>query len=249
MTTPFEDLWTAAKPVDPLRSEPAGGEGVDLWLIDLEAPVGEPDCLSDAEARRVERLIVPAKSRQLESSHVALRRILSSYSGEAPEDLRFVLGRHGKPALDPRRLEFNLSHSGSWASVAVAPSGMRLGVDIEVFEEDRRHTELVDRFFAEEERRWWRSLEEEERHRAFYRGWTAKEAYLKAWGTGLTVSSRSFVLDLAARPATLLRTEMSDDDGKGWRFWEAAVGGDAALTLCWRGGTVDSVRPLRYAVG
>ena len=51
-------------------------------------------------------------------------------------DIRFVLGPHGKPALaNDRTVEFSLSHSGSWAMVAVTRN-VPVGIDIERIREN-----------------------------------------------------------------------------------------------------------------
>lgn len=90
----------------------------------------------------------------------ALREILGRYLGLPANELRFERSRHGKPRLasPEAELEFNLSHSGSLALVAVA--GREVGVDVERIRTKRP----VD----------------------FYRRWADREARVKYFGTGLT---------------------------------------------------------------
>jgi 4'-phosphopantetheinyl transferase len=60
-----------------------------------------------------------------------LRATLAHYTECLPEDLYFEIGPHGKPSLrEGGAIEFNLSHSGAWAMIAVA-HGVPVGVDIE----------------------------------------------------------------------------------------------------------------------
>ena len=90
----------------------------------------------------------------------ALREILGRYLGRPANELQFERNEHGKPRLARAGdgLEFNLSHSGSLALVAVARR--EVGVDVE----------------------WIRT----KRPVDFYRRWADREARVKCLGTGLT---------------------------------------------------------------
>jgi 4'-phosphopantetheinyl transferase len=143
---------------------------VQIWRADLAA-IGDglEDLLCAAELARAAR-ISPERRRTLWArSRGLLRALLARHVGADPRELRFALGPHGKPALDPHGsasdLRFNLSHSGSLALVAVS-SGREVGVDIERARE--RHT-------AE-----------------FLRAWVAREAAVKCDGGGLLASSQGF---------------------------------------------------------
>ncbi|MFE0152156.1 4'-phosphopantetheinyl transferase family protein [Nonomuraea sp. NPDC059007] len=78
-------------------------------------------------------------------------------------------------------LDFNLSHSGEWALIAVAPEGRRVGVDVERISSDVDILELAARMYQPEEVERVRAAGAPE----FFRLWTAKEAYIKATGVGL----------------------------------------------------------------
>jgi 4'-phosphopantetheinyl transferase len=95
----------------------------------------------------------------------------------------------GKPWLampDRRRasLHFNLAHSGELALVAVA-EGCEVGVDVERLRPVRHCDEIAERYFSTGERDAVGAAEPALRSAAFLRCWTAKEAVLKAIGTGL----------------------------------------------------------------
>ena len=143
---------------------------VHIWRADLAAiGNGLEDLLCAAEFARAAQ-ISPVRRRALWArSRGLLRALLARHLGADPRELRFVLGAHGKPALDPRcsasDLRFNLSHSGSLALVAVS-RGREVGVDIE--RARARHT-------AE-----------------FLRAWVAREAAVKCDGGGLLASSQGF---------------------------------------------------------
>lgn len=98
--------------------------------------------------------------------------------------LSFHLGASGKPYIDNLPVHFNLSHSGRL--VACGISDQEIGVDIQE-KRSGNHRRLWERFFTEEEKALLKcccSVEEEET--LFYRLWTAKEAYGKLTGRGLT---------------------------------------------------------------
>src|SRR5580692_10092890 len=102
---------------------------VDLWTVSLTTP--SPDHLSEDEIARANRFKFEADRIRWTRARSALRLILSRYVGDDPARLAFIYGKHGKPALLPfSDVEFNLSHAGDWAMIAVSRS-VAVGVDIE----------------------------------------------------------------------------------------------------------------------
>lgn len=161
------------------RSLPPAGH-VDLWLTDLdELPLeAGPGGLTRRERtlrRRIQQQFV-------------LRLLLGSYLGRPGKDVGIVRHQRGKPALVPQLavsgLRFNLSHSGGWLAIAVA-RGLELGVDIECERKLKRPADLARRYFATDEADWLCGLEPERQTAAFLAQWTAREALVKAAGTGL----------------------------------------------------------------
>jgi 4'-phosphopantetheinyl transferase len=116
----------------------------------------------------------------------ALRAVLGRYLGQDPEAIELVPGEHGKPALaDPAaQLEFNLSHSGDLALVAVA-SGHPVGVDVERTDRERDFAALAARELDAGVVAALRAAPAEERAAIFYAAWTRHEARLKCLGGGL----------------------------------------------------------------
>ena len=102
---------------------------VDLWTIPLTREC--PTHLSEDEVARANRFRFEEDRIRWIRARSSLRLILSRYAGSDPAELVFCYGKHGKPALvGATGVEFNLSHSGDWAMVAVARS-VPVGVDIE----------------------------------------------------------------------------------------------------------------------
>ena len=209
---------------------------IDVWCFDLDVQEHDWTILTPDETRSVRRIVVEEKSDRKASARAHLRRILARYVGTRPQDVEFVYGEHGKPMLaEHDEPQFNLSDSGSKGLVAAA-RGVRIGVDIELARGDRSFTGIADRFFAKAESDALRALPPEDRPAAFYRAWTRKEAYLKAWGTGLTFASNRFTLDYVGEgPGTLLNTEMPNDEASRWRFRDVELGRHYTGAICFEG--------------
>jgi phosphopantetheine--protein transferase-like protein len=91
----------------------------------------------------------------------------------------------GKPYLkDYPNLFFNLSHTDNLILIAIANSPV--GVDVEKNERNADKEAIIKHFFSEKEQQTFFSQPEELRQLAFVKGWTRKEAILKATGEGLS---------------------------------------------------------------
>ncbi len=189
---------------------------VQLWQWDLDAgsdaPGGGVDAdralLSAAERARADRFLVAHGGRRFTAGRAAMRRVLAGVVGLPPAQLALFEGDKGKPYL-PAGPEFNLSHSGPVAVFALA--AFPVGVDVELCRPvERGVADLV--FTAAEQAEWAASGWAEA---AFYRGWTRKEAVLKARGDSLG-QMKSFAVSLG-HPG-VLRGEPA------WQIVDVAVG-------------------------
>ena len=216
--------------------DPAPDDVIDVWRFDLEVREHDWGILTPDEAQAANRIVVAEKGNRKASARAHLRRILARYLRAHPEDVRFIYGEHGKPMLAERdEPRFNLSDSGLKGLVAVC-WGSRIGVDIEFAREGRSFTHIADRFFAQAESAALRALPSSDRPSAFYRAWTRKEAYLKAWGTGLSFGSDRFTIDhVLGGGGGLLATEMPGDDPSRWHFKDVELGSDYLGAICLEG--------------
>jgi 4'-phosphopantetheinyl transferase len=124
------------------------------------------------------------------SGRDSLREVLSVYLGEAANRIEIVIGEHGKPRLAQGGLEFNLSHSGGVALIAVSPT-RPVGVDVEKLKPGRDFLPLAERAFSPEDSAKVREAPADERAAVFYRHWVRHEARLKCLGAGLSGSAPS----------------------------------------------------------
>lgn len=111
-----------------------------------------------------------------------LRQLLSIHLQRPADQLRWQKAAHGKPFLADGSCHFNLTHSENLAALAI--SSQELGLDIEDRTRRVEYLALGQRFFAAAESK---ELEQAADPREFFfEVWTAKEAYIKALGDGLS---------------------------------------------------------------
>ncbi len=162
---------------------------VDLWTVSLAHP--SPIHLSEDEAARANRFRFERDRVRWSRARSALRLVLSRYAGEDPDALFFAYGKQGKPSLGAATgIEFNLSHSGDWAMIAVTRE-IPVGVDIERIRPEVEIGLLLQRL---EETDLPETVPE------LYHAWTRREAKTKAIGGALFDKPRGdvHVADAAA---------------------------------------------------
>ncbi len=120
-----------------------------------------------------------------------IRKELSEQLGIPAEELAFGYGAHGKPyLLNSDGYHFSVSHSGS--CIAFAGGDAPVGIDVERIREGR--LKIAKRFFTGNEYSFIEKSADPDTE--FFKIWTAKEAYVKMLGVGLSKPLRSFdVLD------------------------------------------------------
>jgi len=172
-----------------------------LWQVDLDdAPAPQMlGSISPGEQARAQRFVFERDRRRFLAAHAALREVLAHERGIDAGALRFCEGLHGKPSLqDMPDLHFNLSHSQAVGLIAVADAA-EVGIDVEVLRPMPDALALAEAHFSENERRALQAMTPgAERDMAFFRGWTRKEACLKAIGAGLSLDTRSFEVGIGA---------------------------------------------------
>ena len=167
-----------------------GGSPLAFSLVGSNVPPFKT-LLSADELRRAERLLDSHKAQAFIVGRGRLRQILGSYLQSDPAAIEFAYGADGKPALhrpQARPLQFNLSHSGNWAVLALS-AGVAIGVDLEKIDLSLDYASLAARFFSAAENARLLAVSPPRRRRSFYRLWTRKEALLKGQGRGFTAST------------------------------------------------------------
>jgi 4'-phosphopantetheinyl transferase len=161
---------------------------IHVWSVDLNLNPQQVDefdrVLTTQERQRAAKFINPLHGSRWIVARGYLRHILSQYLNITPAEIVFSYGKQGKPAVEGKELQFNLSHSGDRAVYAISAK-YPVGIDLE-FIHPLPAADLVDRFFSVNEQAIFYSLPVEIQQAAFFHAWTQKEAYLKACGTGLS---------------------------------------------------------------
>lgn len=180
------------------------------------------EILSPEELARAERFHSMRDRHAFTATRTALRMLLGRYTGESPSALRLETGSFGKPALDercnPRRLSFNVSHSGAYALLAFGV-GVHVGVDVERVRSEKEVTEVASSVLQASEYERLMSLPPLERRLAFFRAWTRKEALVKALGYGLSMPLSELEVTFGPHEdARFVKSESALADPLQWRL-------------------------------
>lgn len=188
-----------------------------------------------AEPLRADEIHVWRLRRPKGAGRGPLLALLARYLGIEAADVRLMEAEHGRPALDANHgeaLDFNWSHSGEHALVALA-RGITVGIDLEHRRKRANALAIARRFFTAGEADWLGTLDDEAQRTAFLELWTAREAVLKALGRGL-----AFGLDRLSfrRDANgLVLQQLEGDDPAAWHLSSLDIGTDVLAALAWRG--------------
>jgi 4'-phosphopantetheinyl transferase len=193
----------------------------EIHVVDvrLDEPVDDaPALLDEGERARAARFVFERDRRRFVAAHVWTRVLLARAVGRPAASLRFAVGASGKPRLSENALDlrFNLTHAGERALVALT-LGREVGIDVE----EHRSIDALDlasRVFARGEIAALAALSPSDRLAAFYRGWTRKEAFVKARGDGLAYPLDSFDVSLLDGETSQIVGEDADGS-RGPRAW------------------------------
>jgi 4'-phosphopantetheinyl transferase len=189
--------------------------------------------LSDAERHRACRFALDRDRNRFVLARARLRRLLAARLGVRAQDVEFDYGAYGKPVLARQfaggNLNFNVSHCGDVAAFAFT-LGQAIGIDVEAVRATSDADAIAARYFSRREIAMYQALEPRQRPLGFFNCWTRKEAFVKAFGEGLSLPLDRFDVTLApGEPAKVLRVEDTSGDNSGWwlESW-CPVGGHVA---------------------
>lgn len=139
--------------------------------------------LSKEKADRIKRFHFEKDKVRAIVGEALVRYLLIKNYNISNSDIRFGYRDKGKPYfISPDdKIDFNISHAGSWVVCAVGDS--KIGIDVELIQE--KEIEFVKYVFTAQEYNYWLTLPKEEQRNYFYQLWTMKESYSKYLGIGL----------------------------------------------------------------
>lgn len=159
--------------------------------------------LPDPVLARAKRFVHARDAQRYLTSHRALHAVLAAH-GHRPQADDWGLGAHGQPLLR-HGPQFNLSRRGGWAAIMLGINAQSVGIDIEHHRSIDDADALAQQHFTLSERAELAAAPALDTSRCFLRGWTRKEAVVKALGSGLSIAPATFQTGLsnAAAKATV----------------------------------------------
>ena len=170
-------------------------EDVHVWRICLDRDLSYVNTLfqtlSSDERQKAESYRIDDDSNRFVVARGTVRKILGEYLNSGPEQIRFSYTRYGKPFLkqEGNNIRFNVTHSRGLALFAVA-CGREIGIDVEFIDKSFPIVKTAQQVFSPNECYQLQTLEPDLQAASFFRGWTLREAYLKAIGTGFAYPSK-----------------------------------------------------------
>ena len=222
---------------------------VDIWRLDLDPPdlvlEALETTLNVSERERADRFRREILRRRFVAGRGYLRSILGGYLSLDPAVIAFQYGPHGKPGMADLSLgiEFNLAHSKGIAICGLTLANP-IGVDIETGRPVEMAGRIMQRFFSKVEQAEFLATAAAEREAAFLRGWTRKEAFIKALGLGLAYPLDGFDVSLGPENPRILRVGDDPEEASRWSLADLAAGDAAALVVR---GPIRGVREFRWS--
>ncbi|MGI4740012.1 MAG: 4'-phosphopantetheinyl transferase family protein [Janthinobacterium lividum] len=134
------------------------------------------------ELARAERYHKISDQKRFIITRAVLRILLGKYANQTPYEIEFSIGLNKKPTFKNNLgLHYNVSHSKSWALIAVAT--VEVGIDVEKVDQHFVFQDILQHSFSLQEKNIIQNSGES--RGLFYQSWTRKEALVKATARGI----------------------------------------------------------------
>ncbi len=214
---------------------------IDLWQFSLKQELHHAEQLMNEDERsRANRFYFSHHKRRFATARATMRIILGRYLNENPEHLEFHYNHQGKPeVLNNQKLQFNLSHSGDLAMLAIGKR-YSVGVDIE-FYSGRPYDGIAKNMFSSQELSEFIKTPSAQKPAMFFHIWAQKEAFIKASGMGLSYPTQEFHV-----PTSIPTKQLIDDplNNTTWQLRSFMPKIACSGALCFN----PQVRELRHGV-
>jgi len=216
-------------------------KGADIWLLDFSALTEKQitnhlNLLSPEEITRAQAF--KHKQHNFVATRVLMRKVLAHYTGTQSNSLEIARREEGKPYLLNSPLYFNLSHSGSFAALAVTAAG-EIGVDIETIR-TRNFLAIAERYFHADELKQLATSNDSTREQLFFKLWTLKEAFFKATGGGISSGLDKAVFDLGGQNIRARFAPELNEQEKSWQFHQTFITPKTPIALALQ--TTDAIQ-------
>ncbi|MBA4494044.1 4'-phosphopantetheinyl transferase family protein [Paenactinomyces guangxiensis] len=189
---------------------------VYVWHTPLsEAVPSLRQLMSTKELERLKSFRKEEDRKRALISYGLLRLILAQVLKKDPREIMISrtcphCGKeHGRPQLKeecPESIEISVSHSGQWVVIALSLS-VPIGIDVEEMRTGLAVDQLASQILSPLEEQEFTLLTEDEKLEAFYVYWTRKEAILKAFGLGFSISPKQLSVSGWRQPPRLISWE------------------------------------------
>jgi 4'-phosphopantetheinyl transferase len=192
---------------------------VHIWTVTLSNQVVSTDeiksILSYSELRKIDEFNVVSDKERYTYYRGLLRLILSKYLTIQPEKIIINISEKGRPFIKDSDINFNISHKGDFAVVAVTKN-CEIGIDVENLDDNVNYFRLIERFFTVDEKKNFNILRPSSQRILFFRIWTMKEASGKALGEDIVSSFNKFSIEFSENE--ILGLEFKGDPIK-YHWW------------------------------
>lgn len=219
-----------------------GSHEIHIWFA-YDREINDPELLNDYqsllnsdERDQYQRFYFEKHRHQYLVTRALARTTLSHYCNTIdPAQWLFTKNQYGKPAIGnaiSMPLQFNLSHTEGLIVMAVTLT-KAVGIDIEWTLRNGRSVEIADKFFSPEEVAQLYKLPEPYQRERFFELWTLKEAYIKAYGSGLSIPLDQFSFSFLKDRIGISFGPNWQDQPENYAFWQIQLNSShkAALAL------------------
>jgi 4'-phosphopantetheinyl transferase len=220
-------------------TRPLDDDEVRVFLADPAAISSRPDAervLSTDDRAHITRFRFERDRTLALASRALQRHALSACAAVDASAWQFEVNEYGKPAIVAPTLAPTLSFSVANTHGLVACSVTRarpVGVDVEGVRADVP-LGVVQRCWSLEERAAFDALSPADQQRRFVETWTAKEAYAKARGLGLSIDLRLVEVAVRDDGPQLILDPALEDNGAAWQLVVWAPTGSHVAAVCAR---------------
>ncbi|MBR0535141.1 MAG: 4'-phosphopantetheinyl transferase superfamily protein [Clostridia bacterium] len=137
---------------------------------------------SPEKQQRITRFCHEGDKKRSVAGEMLAKKSIAETLNIAPEEIIIKVTSQGKPYVEDRPIHFNISHCEDYVVCAV--NEKEIGIDIEKIRDV--NLSIAERFFTHSEREYLNNGDTADKNKRFFEIWTAKEAYLKWLGSGIT---------------------------------------------------------------
>lgn len=189
--------------------------------------------LPSDEIEKSEEFHYPQDKLRFTKCRSILRNTLSKWSKKDPKKISITYGKNRKPHLKENpEIQFNISHTEGFAGIAFCKE-YEVGIDVENTTRATDIDQVAEKVFTEREQRNISVKDNLIKKKIFFRHWTAKEAFLKNTGLGLTLDPKKIESNLPTKNKKYGTFECAQvKNSSGLRFVDISCPDPYIMTLC-----------------